>query len=895
MVTMGRWWTAVMVLMVGATFASAEPSFEWHWGNWQVIVSGEKVQVRYRRAPIAVLTPPPGVNFREGGGRLSVVILRWHSSGGEGVWTIGATPTNLTVIAQHPLLAMTVSPFSWHWVTLNPNLLSRATMLPSGERWLGTTVFGKVRIALGGAGAQVRWQSLPQAFCAELLYSSGITQLTAQLEMGLPPHWLVAEPVTGEPSVHPMDLVQGEFWDGPIIPQPQWFRWGDFSFRLARKVTLFVSPEGDYERAAEHLRRDLQERWLRQVTVRQWTPDMSSLSITHHPSLPSERGIVIAPHHSLRDMVAEIEPMLRHELPPEGYALAATPQGIWILSAGSQGAFWGVQTLKQLFRLTEDGGLIVPCVFIRDYPDFSFRGVHIVADDYSPEFHTRLIERVLAPLKFNRLIVQLDHLKWERHPELWQPWSLPKDGAKRLQQVAEANGMEVIPLLPTLSHCEYLFVTTPDGKGRVNLDIAENPEVPYSYCPNLERSYQLIFDLLDEVLTLFNPRWVHIGHDELTNQRRRFGQCIRCQGMPPSHLFASDVQRLYDFLKGRGVGVMMWGDMLLRPDEASDAAHGGEPFNFWLARQLIPKDIIILDWHYQPAPHYPSIRSLKEEGFSVIGATWRNPLNIFGFSRAAKDAGAWGMVQTTWTGFGNNRNSLRESPDQFAAYVTAAENFWSVGKPLPKRSGYSAQAIFETLWREKVIQPTGGFVVDLTPAANIYLAKLLGASPSTVQGNRRWWNRRLFWLPADEQGSVKGLALRSVWLEGSPDEITLSLNERAAELTFIHACGFAVSDEKTVGSYEIQLANGNEIAVPLVYGHNIRALTDSRPLRDLKAFVAWHWTTPKGTATLTALTVPLPSEQEVKGIRFFATDNEAAPILVALTGVAPEGITEEAP
>ncbi len=853
--------------------------FDWHWGGWQVNVVGDQVIIRRHRAPVMLLHPPNGFSFRHGRWQAAVAVLEFHSERGSGQWVFGATPNGLNIIAQHAL--STPTNISWQWVTLNPNLLQGASTFPTGENWVGRTVFGPVSLSIGSLGARTRWQRTEQGWRAELSYPTITSALNAQLELRVPPRWLAAEPISGDPSVHLLDLVQGEYWDLPLVPRPQWLRWGDAPFRFGREVMVLLADE-TFRGAAEHLRAYLQTHWLRRVTIRPWSPP-----------LPLERAVVFASQQSpLRERVERMEPSLKGELPPEGYLLVASPEGVWILAKDREGAFWAVQTLKQLLRLTADGALIVPGMFIRDFPDFPFRGVHVVLDDHSPELHGRLIEQVWTPLKFNKLVMQVNHLKWDRHPELWQPWSLPKGAAKGLQQKAEAHFMEVIPLLPTLSHCDYLFGSQAGRPPRVNADIAEDPENSHNYCPNLERTYQLVFDLLEEVLTLFNPRWVHIGHDEVTI-RGRFGSCIRCQGMPLHRLFAADVQRLYEFLKGRGVGVMMWGDMLLRPEEASDAAHGGEPHNFWLARTLLPRDIVIVDWHYQPAPRYPSVAVLRNEGFSVIGATWFNPQNIVGFARAAKEAGATGMLQTTWTGFGNNRNALRDFPDQFAAHVLAAERFWNTSAP-PSR--YSAWGVFETLWRGLLVAPMRGFVVDLSPIANLSLAKLLDVDPTHLTGSRRWWNRRLFWLAADEQERLKAIALNSVWLAGAPEEVVLPLDESAAKLTFVHATGFLAPEDALVGGYELVLGNGEKLVVPLHYGQQTRALTDNRPLRDRRASFAWHWTTPRGRVNLVAFSVSLPQEQRVERIRFYAAHEEATPLLVAMTGVSTAApVVPEAP
>lgn len=873
---------AMILLAIWDAKAGAQsPSdFDWHWGSWRITVANNQIVVHRHQAKVLTLIPPVGLEFLKGHWRGQMATLRFQGSSGEGTWFVGLTINGLNLVAQNSLKSPTSN--VWRVAIVNPNLFRGVTNLPTSDEWSGMTVFGAVTINIGGANAQTRWRQTSEGLVAELVYPAGVKVFNAQLELRLPPHWLLTEQPKGNAVVHPIDLIQGEFWELPLIPKPKLLQWKDESFRFGRQVFVFVTDDS-FLKAAENLRTYLQSRWLRQVIVRKWSDE-----------LPLERGIVFAPYNSpLREKAAKEEPTLGQDLPMEGYALVASAQGVWIFASDPNGAFWAVQTLKQLMRLTDDGAVIVPGVFIRDFPDFAFRGVHVVLDDYSPELHGKLIEQVFAPLKFNKIVMQVDHIKWERHPEIWQPWSLPKEGVRELLKRAEANNMEVIPLLPTLSHCEYLFGSLAGGPPKVNAEIAEDPTTAYLYCPNLEQTYRIVFDLLEEVLTLFNPKWVHIGHDEVLS-RGRFASCIRCQGMQPHMLFAEDVKRLYEFLKSRGVGVMMWGDMLLRPDEAFDAAHGGEPHNFWLARKLIPRDIVIVDWHYQPAPRYPSVEVFKREGFEVIGATWRNSRTIVEFSKVAKEAGAIGMLQTTWTGFGNNRNSLRDFPDQFAAYIIAAEQFWNASGSALSR-GYSAWNVFETLWRGPTIQPMGGFVVDLSPAANLTIAKIIGVPPSQLLGGRRWLNRRLFWLASDESGSLKAVALKGAWLTGAPDEVVLEVNEPAVELTFIHATDIPVPENAFVGGYEISLDGDRKITVPLQYGQQIRALTDNQPLRDARASFAWRWRTSKGTLSLNALTVSLENETVVHKIRFYSSHEEAAPLLVAITGVSSVQVAEELP
>lgn len=853
-------------------------SFNWHWGSWQISVIDNQIVVRRHQVKVLTLVPPLGMEFKRGSWRGQTANLKFQGVSSEGTWFVGLTTNSLNLVAQNSFQHNPKSN-TWRWAIVNPNLFRGANNLPSSDQWSGMTIFGLVMLDIVGSNAQTRWHQTSEGLVAELIYPLEAKDFNAQLEMRLPPNWLIAERTKGRAIVHSVDLVQGEFWDFPIVPKPRRLLWGDGIFRLGRKVYLFLSDES-FIKAATNLKNYLQSQWLRQVIFCRWS-NGSTL----------ERGIIFARYNSpLKERMPEKEIMPPEELPKEGYALFVSAHGVWIFASDPDGAFWAVQTLKQLFRLSDDGALVVPSVFVLDFPDFNFRGVHVVLDAHSPEMHGKLIERVFSPLKFNKIVMQVDHLKWESHPEIWQPWSIPKESVKDLLKKVEASNMEAIPLLPTLSHCEYLFGSLAGGLPKVNLEIAEDPTTSYLYCPNLEQTYRIVFDLLGELLELFKPKWVHIGHDEVLS-RGQFASCIRCKGMQPHFLFAEDVKRIYGFLKERGVRVMMWGDMLLRPDEAFDAAHGGEPFNFWLARKQIPRDIIIVDWHYQPALRYPSVKVLKQEGFEVIGATWRNQRNIAEFIKAAKEAGALGMLQTTWTGFGNNKNALRDFPDQFAAYVFAADRFWNASQSsLPE---YSAWSIFENLWLRPLIQPMSGFVIDLSPIANLKIAKILSLPNQQVVGNRRWLNRRLFWLPSDENGSLKALALKSAWLSGAPDEVILEVNESASELNFIHSTDIQTEENALIGGYEILLEGDRKIAVPIRYGQQIRALKDNRPLSDMKASIAWIWKTAVGNVSLNALTVSLESETVVQKIRFYSVHEESSPLLFAVTGVSSLTAVEE--
>ena len=107
------------------------------------------------------------------------------------------------------------------------------------------------------------------------------------------------------------------------------------------------------------------------------------------------------------------------------------------------------------------------------------------------------------------------------------------------------------------------------------------------YCPSNKKSYEIIYDIIDEIVEVVKPeRYVHMGHDEIY----QIGLCPRCKGKDHAELYAKHVNRMYDYLKKKGLGMMIWSDML-QPTERYLTPSSIEK---------IPKDIIMLDfiWYF---------------------------------------------------------------------------------------------------------------------------------------------------------------------------------------------------------------------------------------------------------------------------------------------------------
>lgn len=147
-------------------------------------------------------------------------------------------------------------------------------------------------------------------------------------------------------------------------------------------------------------------------------------------------------------------------------------------------------------------------------------------------------------------------MPWEKnsiHCENGEGSFLTQETLKELIDYCTERGIEIIPEVPCLSHCDYLLTRHPE------LAENKNDPVPDTYCPSNPNSYKLLFDVLDEIIALFKPKLIHIGHDEWYT----FCVCDKCKGKDPAEIYAEDIKKIMDYLRPQGIDSMIWGEKLL--------------------------------------------------------------------------------------------------------------------------------------------------------------------------------------------------------------------------------------------------------------------------------------------------------------------------------------------
>ena len=273
------------------------------------------------------------------------------------------------------------------------------------------------------------------------------------------------------------------------------------------------------------------------------------------------------------------------------------------------------------------------------------RALHIVLKSLRVN-HARWMVDIAHEAGFNTIIIQLttgvklDSSPWPAQDNAWS-----REEFLDWVSYVRNKGMEVIPEVKLLTQQQLMFQHAYPG---LMFNAA-------TYDPRKEEVYVKVFRLLDEIITLIHPKAIHIGHDEVAGNNEISAKKWLREGemILPANLFLKDIIRIHDYLKQKNIETWMWGDMLIRPDEflemRAKPLHGSTSGYGKPLRDKLPRDIVICDWHYaDEQSEFPSISTMKKEGFRVLGATWRNEKTIRNFSRYAAAHGAEGMIATLW-------------------------------------------------------------------------------------------------------------------------------------------------------------------------------------------------------------------------------------------------------
>ena len=276
----------------------------------------------------------------------------------------------------------------------------------------------------------------------------------------------------------------------------------------------------------------------------------------------------------------------------------------------------------------------------------------------------------LVPRKVNTLLLLVDYsYQFESHPELRDTLALSKKDVKKIVSVCRKNNIRLIPQINLLGH--------QSDRTKINKLLEKYPEfdeTPYvkmpavyvwpnedelyckSYCPLHPDVHKIIFDVVDEICDVFESTAFHAGMDEVFYLGDE--KCPRCQGRDNAELFAGEVTAVKNHLANKGRELWIWGDRLLDGKTTGFGMWEASYNNTYRAIDLIPKDVVICDWHYERPDKSAVYFAMK--GFRVITCPWRDPdvveKQVADMIQFRKDATPQmkdyyqGMMQTSWSG-----------------------------------------------------------------------------------------------------------------------------------------------------------------------------------------------------------------------------------------------------
>ncbi|WP_219835412.1 family 20 glycosylhydrolase [Paenibacillus sp. R14(2021)] len=300
--------------------------------------------------------------------------------------------------------------------------------------------------------------------------------------------------------------------------------------------------------------------------------------------------------------------------------------------------------------------------------EWGLRGFHMRFGSHEDvDALKRVITEALMPMGVNVLILEVNtNFQFSSHPEV-SGGTLTRQDARELSALCREGGIRLIPLFDCLGHQGWGGAR--NSLLRAHPEFDETPHVstdakwPDFYCPSWCPSHPdvnaLVFDLMDELVDAFEADALHVGMDEVFAIADE--GCPRCRGKNKAELFAKAANDYYEHVvRKRGLQMLMWADRLIDSEGLGYSEWEGDIYGIWPAVDLIPKDIVLCDWHYDKLDAYPSVGHLLDKGFTVWPSSWKTPeaaLDFFDQSvRQAEERGALarmpGMLVTGWNATG---------------------------------------------------------------------------------------------------------------------------------------------------------------------------------------------------------------------------------------------------
>ena len=214
--------------------------------------------------------------------------------------------------------------------------------------------------------------------------------------------------------------------------------------------------------------------------------------------------------------------------------------------------------------------------------------------------------RLLGELGYNAILLEIeDKLQFSSAAEIADVDALSPEEAAELAAMFSRHHLQVIPLVQTLGHAEYVL-----GKPAY-AHLREDPEVASQYDPVSLEARQFILQLIDDVIAAFGPTaHVHLGGDEAYHLGQSPKHAARLKARGVGGIYLDHMQPLFEHVLQQRLRPVIWADMILSDPEI-------------IAQ--VPREVILADWDYFTLAK----RSETITFFQNADSIWRLPMADF--------------------------------------------------------------------------------------------------------------------------------------------------------------------------------------------------------------------------------------------------------------------------